>query len=240
MTTPRAARPSRPPVVSVIGFKDSGKTSVAVELVAALERRGRRVTVVKHGHGFDIDTPGTDSWRLRNEGGASRVVLAGPDEYVVMGEWGHEGEPALDEVVRRFVSDAEIVVVEGYKRAAVPKIEVYRPAAHVRPVFQADAEDAGLYLGSGNGRRRPRPADSGHGSERARSSGALGGPRREGPSELVSCPGHDPRPSHPTRSPDGPSRTPPSAGGTARTGAVVGRSPPGPARWRSWSRASGG
>ena len=146
MTTPRAARPSRPPVVSVIGFEDSGKTSVAVELVAALERRGRRVTVVKHGHGFDIDTPGTDSWRLRNEGGASRVVLAGPDEYVVMGEWGHEGEPALDEVVRRFVSDAEIVVVEGYKRAAVPKIEVYRPAAHVRPVFQADAEDAGLYL----------------------------------------------------------------------------------------------
>ena len=75
-----------PPVVSVIGFKDSGKTSVAVGLVAALERRGRLVMVVKHGHGFDIDTPGTDSWRLRNEGRACRVVLAGPDDLVVMGE----------------------------------------------------------------------------------------------------------------------------------------------------------
>ncbi len=135
-----------PPVVSVIGFKDSGKTSVAVGLVGALERRGRRVMVVKHGHGFDIDTPGTDSWRLRNEGHACRVVLVGPDECVVMGEWGPEGEPPLDEVVRRFVSDAEIVVVEGYKKAAIPKIEVHRPEAHSEPVYRADGEGAEHFL----------------------------------------------------------------------------------------------
>jgi molybdopterin-guanine dinucleotide biosynthesis protein B len=133
-------------LVSVIGFKDSGKTSVAVGLVAALERRGRLVMVVKHGHGFDIDTPGTDSWRLRNEGRACRVVLAGPDDLVVMGEWGPAGEPTLEEVVSRFVSDAEIVVVEGYKKAAVPKIEVHRPTAHNEPVYRADGKDAELYL----------------------------------------------------------------------------------------------
>ncbi len=146
MTTDPTEVSADPPVVSVIGFKDSGKTSVAVGLVAALDRRGRRVMVVKHGHGFDIDTPGTDSWRLRNEGGASRVVLAGPDDLVVMGEWGPEGEPTLEEVVSRFVSDAEIVVVEGYKKAAVPKIEVHRPAAHAEPIYRADGEHADLFL----------------------------------------------------------------------------------------------
>jgi molybdopterin-guanine dinucleotide biosynthesis protein B len=49
-------------------------------------------------------------------------------------------------VVRRFASDAEIVVVEGYKRAAVPKIEVHRPAAHTEPVYRADGEDAEFFL----------------------------------------------------------------------------------------------
>jgi len=146
MTAGRADGPAQPPVVSVIGFKNSGKTSVAVGLVAALERRGRRVMVVKHGHAFDIDTPGTDSWRFRNEGRVCRVVLAGPDDLVVMGKWGPGGEPTLEEVVSRFVSDAEIVVVEGYKKAAVPKIEVHRPAAHAEPIYRAEGVGAELYL----------------------------------------------------------------------------------------------
>ena len=146
MTTNPGEGPARPPIVSVIGLKDSGKTSVAVGLVAALQRRGRRVMVIKHGHGFDIDKPGTDSWRLRHEGRARRVVLAGPEDLVVMGEWGPGGEPTLEEVVDRFVSDAEIVVVEGYKKAAIPKIEVHRPGAHPEPIYRVDGNGAELYL----------------------------------------------------------------------------------------------
>ena len=137
---------SKPPVVSVVGFKNSGKTSVAVGLVAALERRGRRVMAVKHGHGFDIDTPGTDSWRLRHEGRASRVVLAGPEDLVVMGEWGPEGEPTLEQLVHRFVSDAEIVVAEGFKKAPVPKIEVHRPETGNDPIYRVDGEQAQWFL----------------------------------------------------------------------------------------------
>ncbi len=143
-TPPKGAH--APPILSVIGLKDSGKTSVAVGLVAALEARGRRVMAVKHGHGFQIDTPGTDSWRLRHEGRAHRIVLAGPDDLVVMGSWGPEGEPTLEEVVRRFLPDADIVVVEGYKSASVPKIEVHRPSAHPEPLYRPDGPHSRLYL----------------------------------------------------------------------------------------------
>lgn len=135
-----------PPTVCVIGLKDSGKTSVAVGLVAELTERGHRVGVVKHGHNFRLDTPGTDSYRLRHEGGAKRVVLAGPDEVAVMGEWDCEGEPPLAEVISRFVFGVDVVVAEGYKREAFPKIEVHRPAAHSGPVYDAGAEGAEMFL----------------------------------------------------------------------------------------------
>lgn len=124
-----------PPIVSVIGLKDSGKTSTAVALTAELVRRGRRVFAVKHGHRFEIDREGTDSWRLRHEARAERVVLAGPEDFAVMGRWGDTGEPSLEELVRGFAAAAEIVVAEGFKTERVPKIEVYRTAAHPAPLL---------------------------------------------------------------------------------------------------------
>jgi molybdopterin-guanine dinucleotide biosynthesis protein MobB len=135
-----------PPVVSVIGLKDSGKTSVAVELVKELGHRGRSVMVVKHGHHFRLDTEGTDSWKLRHEGGARRIVLAGPDEMAVMGDWPGDVEPDLHEIVARHLSDAEIVVAEGFKAARVPKIEVYRTEAHPLPLYGSGRVEDEDYL----------------------------------------------------------------------------------------------
>jgi molybdopterin-guanine dinucleotide biosynthesis adapter protein len=134
-TAPPTPPHALPPIVSVIGLKDSGKTSTAVALVAELVRRGRRVMVVKHGHHFNFDVEGTDSWRLRNEANAERVVLAGPDEFAVMGGWPESGEADLKTLVRWFAADAEIVVAEGFKGERVPKIEVYRTDAHPGPLF---------------------------------------------------------------------------------------------------------
>lgn len=135
-----------PFVVCVIGKKNSGKTTLTVALVAELVARGHRVMTVKHGHGFDLDTPGTDSWRHRHEGGASRVVMAGPEDMAVVGEWGPGGEPGLDTIVRRFVSDADVVVAEGYKAEALPKIEVFRQAAHADPIYDRRHQLAGSFL----------------------------------------------------------------------------------------------
>lgn len=135
-----------PFVVCVIGKKNSGKTTLTVALVAELVARGHRVMTVKHGHGFDLDRPGTDSWRHRHEGGASRVVMAGPSDLAVVGEWGAEGEPGLGAIVQRFLPDARVVVAEGYKAEPLPKIEVFRQAAHADPIYHRSHPSAASFL----------------------------------------------------------------------------------------------
>ena len=134
-----------PPVVCIFGKKNSGKTELTVALAAELMRRGRRVMTVKHGHGFQVDRPGTDSWRHRHEGGALRTVMAGPRDFAVVGGW-PAGEMSLEELVRRFLWDAEIVLVEGFKASSQPKIEVFRAGAHSRPVSGADASESSTHL----------------------------------------------------------------------------------------------
>ena len=135
-----------PPTVCVVGRKDSGKTGTVVALVAELAARGRRVMTAKHGHGFELDTEGTDSWRHRHEGGAARVALVGPDAMAVTGRWGPAGEPSLAEVVRRYLSDAEVVVAEGWKGGPEPKIEVHRSAAHPRSIYEGGPANADTFL----------------------------------------------------------------------------------------------
>ena len=135
-----------PPTVCIVGKKKSGKTTTVLKLVAALRQRGYRVMTIKHGHGFDLDRRGTDSFRHRVEGGAERVVLAGPGQFAILGTWplGQEASPA--ELARRYLADADVVIVEGFKGERLPKIEVFRRAAHETPVFDPDDETAADYI----------------------------------------------------------------------------------------------
>lgn len=135
-----------PPVVCVIGKKKSGKTATTVGLVQELVSRGYRVMSAKHGHGFELDTEGTDSHRHRHQGGAHRVVLAGPEQVAVIGGWGSGGELPLEELVARYLSDADVVVAEGFKTSGAPKIEVFRKAAHDQPLYGKDGERDATYL----------------------------------------------------------------------------------------------
>lgn len=133
--------PPLPPVVAILGNKKSGKTTVAVGLIRELVARGHRVMSVKHGHHFRLDHEGTDSWRHRHEGGAERVVLAGPDEVAVLGSWTGGEPPSLREMVRRHLSDAEIVVAEGFRQESVHCIEVFRSTQHDAPIAPPEAVD---------------------------------------------------------------------------------------------------
>lgn len=117
-----------PRVFGVTGWKNSGKTTLVTRLVAEFVRRGVRVATVKHAHhAFDIDTPGTDSFRHR-EAGASEVMIVSDGRWALMHELAGEAEPSFEAVIAR-LSPTDLILVEGYKRGPHPKIEVRRSAA---------------------------------------------------------------------------------------------------------------
>ncbi len=113
-------------VFGFAGYSGSGKTTLIEQLIPRLVLRGLRVSLIKHAHHlFDIDKPGKDSYRHR-EAGASEVLLTSDQRWVLMHELRNEPEPSLDEQLRRF-SPCDLVLVEGYKHAPIPKLEVCRP-----------------------------------------------------------------------------------------------------------------
>ena len=114
-------------VYGIIGWKNSGKTSLMERLVAAITTRGLTVSTVKHvHHDVDLDQPGKDTYRHRTAG-ASEVVLASANRFALMRE--HRGpEPDLTDILAR-LRPVDLVLVEGYKRDSHPKIEVFRSEA---------------------------------------------------------------------------------------------------------------
>jgi len=137
---------STPPIVCVIGKKKSGKTTTVVGLVKELTTRGYVVMTVKHGHDFRLDREHTDSWRHRHHGGAGRVVLAGPNQFAVMGDWPASVEQPLEALVADHLADADIVVAEGYKASDLPKIEVFRRAAHAESLIGTGSCSEAAYV----------------------------------------------------------------------------------------------
>lgn len=109
----------------VVGWKNSGKTSLVERLVTEIVGRGFAVSTVKHAHqGFDIDYPGRDSHRHR-EAGATEVLLSSPKRWALMHELRGERELEVDELLSK-LSPVDLVLIEGYKRHAHPKVEVSR------------------------------------------------------------------------------------------------------------------
>lgn len=111
---------------------NSGKTTLLEKLLAELNRRSIRVSVIKHAHHkFDIDHPGKDSYRIR-EAGAVQTLVASANRRALMTEMQRTPNPAdeanLDELITALNPDyADLILVEGFKSAAIPKIEVHRP-----------------------------------------------------------------------------------------------------------------
>jgi len=132
-------------MVAVIGKKHSGKTTLTVRLCAELHRRGHRVMTIKHGsHTFNIDPATTDTYRHYHEGHAERVAMAAPDKFALIVRWDEEQGP--EEIAARHMSDADIVVCEGFKRSALPKIEIFRQAAHETPLYDPATPAARDYV----------------------------------------------------------------------------------------------
>lgn len=121
-------------VFGIAGWSGAGKTTLIEKLIAQFTSRGLRVSVIKHAHhGFDLDRPGKDSWRHR-EAGAARVLMLSGERWVLMSELRDEPEPGLDEQLR-LLEPSDVVLVEGFKAAPVPKIEVFRAATGKSPIW---------------------------------------------------------------------------------------------------------
>ena len=113
------------PAFGISGWKNSGKTGLTVRLVEELTARGYRISTIKHAHhDFDIDKPGADSFRHR-EAGAEEVAIVSGARFAIMHELRGSKEPTLAETLTR-LAPCDLVLVEGYKREAIPKIELRR------------------------------------------------------------------------------------------------------------------
>lgn len=120
-------------VIGIAGWKNSGKTTLVEALVAIFSTRGLAVSTVKHAHHeFDIDRPGKDSHRHR-QAGAREVIVASQKRWALMHELRGEAEPSLGELLAR-LAPADLVIVEGYKQGAHPKLEIRRRGVEGPPL----------------------------------------------------------------------------------------------------------
>ncbi|MGR3804338.1 molybdopterin-guanine dinucleotide biosynthesis protein B [Marinibacterium profundimaris] len=138
-------------IYGVVGWKNAGKTGLMERLVTEITGRGITVSTVKHAHHtFDVDHPGKDSHRHRTAG-ASEVLLASRNRVAVMQELRDGPEPPLAELLQR-LQPVDLVLVEGYKRDAHPKVEAHRAVtgnpliAPEDPTVRAVASDVPLTL----------------------------------------------------------------------------------------------
>ncbi len=125
-------------LIGIVGWKNSGKTTLIERLVARFADDGLRVATVKHAHhDFDIDHRGKDSWRHRRAG-AAEVLITSQQRWALLHENAGEAEPALEELLAR-LSPADLVIVEGFKQHNHPKIEVVLAPPREQLICEADA-----------------------------------------------------------------------------------------------------
>ena len=124
-----------PPVISIVGFSGAGKTTLMVKLITEFKSRGNNVGSIKHDvHGFEMDQSGKDSWRHK-QAGASTTIISSPYQIGMVSDVDHDHHPLE---LLPLLCGMDIVFVEGFKRAGLPKIEVFRPENGKLPACRGD------------------------------------------------------------------------------------------------------
>ena len=123
-------------IIGLAGWSGSGKTTLITKVLPRLIARGTRVSTVKHAHhGFDLDQPGKDSF-MHRVAGATEVAISSSRRFAILHELREEAEWDLPDLLQK-LAPVDLVLVEGFKRDAFPKLEIYR-AANGKPLIQPD------------------------------------------------------------------------------------------------------
>ena len=125
-------------ILGIAGYSGSGKTTLIEKVIPLLVAEGLRVSLIKHAHHeFDVDQPGKDSYRHRYAG-CSEVLVSSSKRWALMHELRGAAEPSLQEQLEVF-SPCDLVIVEGYKSEAIPKVEVHRRASRTPLLYPEDS-----------------------------------------------------------------------------------------------------
>lgn len=126
----------KPAILAIVGSSKVGKTTLIEQLIPVLKEKGIEVAVIKHHpHDFEIDIPGKDTHRLK-AAGAKTTIISSPKKIAIVSDVKKEIMP--NDIVSRFIDDVELVIVEGYKKEKIPKIEVFRHRKDAKPVCAND------------------------------------------------------------------------------------------------------
>lgn len=130
------------PVLGFVAYSGSGKTTLLKKLIPLLKAHGLHLALIKHTHHqFDIDTPGKDSYELR-QAGAEQVMVASGRRWALMVETpNQDDDPKLDNLIQHMDTSAlDLILVEGFKHAAIPKIELHRPTLNKPLLCREDSD----------------------------------------------------------------------------------------------------
>jgi molybdopterin-guanine dinucleotide biosynthesis protein B len=123
-------------IIGLAGWSGSGKTTLITKLIPRLLARGLRVSTLKHAHhGFDLDKPGKDSF-VHRTAGATEVIISSAKRWAILHELRGEPEWDLSNLVAK-MSPVDLVLVEGFKRDAFPKLEIHR-AVNGKPLLHPE------------------------------------------------------------------------------------------------------
>ena len=124
-------------IFGIAGFSNSGKTTLLEKLIPLFAARGLRVSLIKHAHHtFEVDQPGKDSYRHRHAG-CNEVLVTSSRRWVLMHELRGAPEPTLTDHLQR-IAPCDLLLVEGFKREPIPKLEVFRAVVGEPNLFPHD------------------------------------------------------------------------------------------------------
>ncbi len=133
---------TRCPLLGFVAFSGTGKTTLLKQLIPRLKAQGLKLGMIKHAHHrFDIDIPGKDSYELR-KAGADQVLVASQQRWAMVTETPEQdGDPELAAMLAHLdLATLDLVLVEGFKHVAFPKLELHRPSLGHPLLFPDDSD----------------------------------------------------------------------------------------------------